>query len=171
MGQATWGESLECNYCNVGVAAITREGQDNALKIFCQIQEQLIVEEESVGVDYVSLTGTKPENTKCKDFATLPPCYFRFVRPVAPQYTAERLRYYMATNLVLNTNKGITIRQGAGRVIKMNKALPCLPCLKHKEGSPMTIPATNAKYVDIKLCTIVLNAVNICVSTAFCASV
>ena len=39
-GQTTWGKSHEgtslgCKFCNTGVAAITREGQDNVSKSFC----------------------------------------------------------------------------------------------------------------------------------------
>ena len=41
---------------------------------------QLIVEEKVVGVEHVSLTGTKPGNARGMDFATLSPCYFRFVK-------------------------------------------------------------------------------------------
>ena len=53
----------------------------------------------------------------------------------------------------------------------MNKTLPYLPCPKHKEGLPMAMTATTGKYLDIEFCTIVLNAVNVCVSTAFYAFV
>jgi hypothetical protein len=77
---------------------------------------QLIMNEEAVGVAYVSLASTKPGLKRGKDFTTLSPCYFRFVGLVAPQDAAERLRRYMTTNMVLNTDKGITIEQGVHRV-------------------------------------------------------
>ena len=135
------------------------------------IKWRKIVEEEVEGTDFVSLTGTKPGKARGRDFPALSPCYFRFVRLVAPQDAAERLRRYMNTNMVLNTDKGITIEMGVGRVIDMNECLPYLPCLKHKEGSPTEMTAMNVKYTEIELCTIVLNAVNLRTSTAYFASV
>ncbi len=57
------------------------------------------------------------------------------------------------------------------RVIEMNETLPCLPCLKHKEGAPTAIFTMNIKYTEIELCIIVLNAVNLTVSTAYYAAV
>ena len=54
----------------------------------------------------------------------------------------------------------------------MNQAIPYLPCPKHKkQGPPSATTATNVKYSDIELYTIVLNAVNVHVSTAFYALV
>ena len=91
---------------------------------------QLVVEEKVVSVDYVSLTGTKLGLARGRDFVALYPFYFWFAKLVAPQDTAERLCCYMMTNMVLNTDTGITIEMGAGRVIEMNNALPYLPCLK-----------------------------------------
>ena len=105
------------------------------------------------------------------DFGSLSPCYFRLVKLVAPFDAAERLRRYMTTNMVLNTKKGITIEMGVAHVVEMNKALPYLPCLKHKEGAPAAMAALNVKYTEIELCIIVLNAVNLTVSTAYYASV
>ena len=81
------------------------------------VKWQLIVKEEVRGVDYVSLTGTKPGLVRTMDFGSLSPCYFRFVKLVAPINSAEWLRRYMTTNMVLNTNKGITIEMDVGRVI------------------------------------------------------
>ena len=80
------------------------------------------------------------------DFSSLSPCYFRFVKLVAPFDAAERLRRHMTTNMVLNTEKGITIEMGIARVVEMNEALPYLPCLKHKEGAPTAMAAMNTKY-------------------------
>ena len=105
------------------------------------------------------------------DFTSLSPYYFRFVKLVVPIDSAERLRRYMTTNMVLNTEKGITIKMSVARVVDMNKALPYFPCLKHKEGAPAAISAMNTKYTEIELCTIVLNAVNLTVSTAYYAAV
>ena len=70
------------------------------------------------------------------DFSSLSPCYFRFVKLVAPFDAAERLRCYMTTNMVLNTDKGITIEMGVARISEMNEVLPYLPFLKHKERAP-----------------------------------
>jgi hypothetical protein len=112
------------------------------------VKWQLIVEEEVNGVDFVSLTGTKPGIARGRDFPALSPCYFRFVKLVAPQDAAERLRRYMNTNMVLNTEKGITIEMGVGRVIEMNNALTFLPCVKHKEGAPPAMTAMNVKYTE-----------------------
>ena len=78
---------------------------------------QLTVEEEVVGVDYVSLTGTQLGLARGRDFAILSPCYFSFVKLVAPQDTAERLHHYITTNMVLNTEMDITIEMGVMRVI------------------------------------------------------
>ena len=58
-----------------------------------------------------------------------------------------------------------------GRVIKMNDALPYLPCLKHKEGAPTTMTAMTVKHTEIELCTLVLNAINLCTLTAFYTSI
>jgi hypothetical protein len=135
------------------------------------VKWQLIVEEEVNGVDYVSLTGTKPGIARGRDFTALNPCYYRFVKLVAPQDAAERLKRYMNTNMILNTEKGITIEMGVGRVIELNDALPYLPCLKHKEGAPTEMTAMNVKYTEVELCTIVLHAVNLRTSTAYYASV
>jgi hypothetical protein len=135
------------------------------------VKWQLIVEEEVNRADYVSLTGTKPGMVRGRDFPALPPCYFRFVKLVAPQDAAERLKRYMNTNMILNTEKGITIEMGVGRVIELNDALPYLPCLKHKEGAPAEMAAMNVKYTEVELCTIVLHAVNLRTSTAYYASV
>ena len=136
------------------------------------VKWQLIFKEEIGGVDSVSLTGTKSGLIRNMNFSSLSPCYFRFVKLVAPFDAAEWLRLYMMTNMVLNTDKGITIEMGVGaRVIKMNEALPYLPCLKHKEGAPAAMFAMNMKYTEIKLYTIVLNAVNLTVLTAYYAAV
>ena len=135
------------------------------------VKWQLILKEEIGGIDYVSLTGTKPRLVRTMDFGSLSPCYLRFVKLVAPFDAAERLRRYMTTNMVLNTEKGITIKMGVARVVEMNEALPYLPCLKHKEGAPAAMSSMNIKYTDIELCTIVLNAVNLTVSTAYYAAV
>ena len=48
------------------------------------VKWQLILKEEVGSVDYVSLTGTKPGLVRTMDFSTLSPCYFRFVKLVAP---------------------------------------------------------------------------------------
>jgi hypothetical protein len=48
------------------------------------VKWQLIVDEEAVGVVYVSLTGVKPGNSRGKDFSTFNPYYFRYVKLVAP---------------------------------------------------------------------------------------
>ena len=78
----------------------------------------------------------------------------------------------MTTNMVLNTEKSITIKICGGRVIEMINALLYLPCLKHKEGSPTVMTVRNVKYTEIERCTIVLNAVsNLRTSTTFYASV
>ena len=135
------------------------------------VKWQLIMKEEIGGVDYVSLTGTKPGLIRAMDFSSLSPCYFCFVKLVAPFNAAEWLRRYMTTTMVLNTDKGITIEMGVARVIEMNEALPYLPCLKHKEGAPATMSAMNIKYTEIELCSIVLNAVHLTVSTAYYAAV
>jgi hypothetical protein len=41
----------------------------------------------------------------------------------------------MATHMILNNKKGVTIKQGVGRVIDINETLPGAPCLKHKEAT------------------------------------
>ena len=79
-------------------------------------------------MNYAALTGAKPGFARGRDFVSLSLCYFRVVKLVAPQDAAEQIRCYMAANLVLNTKKGITIKMGVGRVIKMNDVLPYLPC-------------------------------------------
>ena len=66
------------------------------------------MKEEVVGVDYISLTGVKSKRSRDKNFTTLNPCYFRFVKLVASQDTAYHLRRYMAANMILGTDKGIT---------------------------------------------------------------
>ena len=91
------------------------------------VKWQLILKEEIGGTDYVSLTGTKPGIVRTMDFSSLSPCYFRFVKLVAPFDAAERLRRYMTTNMVLNTEKGITTEMGVACVVEMNEALPYLP--------------------------------------------
>ena len=118
-------------------------------------------------MDYVSLTGTKPGRIKTRDFGPLSPCYFHFVKLVAPQDSTEQLRHYITTNMVLNIDKDVTIKMGAGRVIEMNNTLPYLPCLKYKEGVPTVMSAMNTKYTEIELCTTVLNAANLTVLTAY----
>ena len=60
---------------------------------------------------------------------------------------------------------------GVGRVVETDKALHDLPCLKHKEGAPAAMFGMNIKYTEIELCTIVLNAVNLTVLTAYYAAV
>ena len=93
------------------------------------------------------------------DFSSLSACYFRFVELVAPFDTAERLHRYVSTNMVLNTDKGITIEMVIGQVIEMNENLPYLPCLKHKEGAPTAMSEMNTKHTEIERCTIVLTGV------------
>ena len=90
---------------------------------------QLIPKEKIGGVDYVPLTGTKPGLVRTTDFNSLSPCYYHFVKPGAPFDAAERLRRYMTTNMVLHTDKGITIEMRVVHVIDMNTTLPYLPCL------------------------------------------
>ena len=58
------------------------------------VKLQLVVEEEAVGVDYVSLTGAKPGNSRGKEFSALNPCCFTFLELVAPQDAAKRLNRY-----------------------------------------------------------------------------
>jgi hypothetical protein len=99
------------------------------------------------------------------DFGLLSSCYFRFVKLVAPFDAAERLRRYMATNMILNTEKGITIKMGVARVVEMNEALPHLPCLKHKKGVPTVL-----SVINIKVCAIFKNAVNLTTPTALYAA-
>ena len=60
---------------------------------------------------------------------------------------------------------------GVTGVMELNEALPYLPCLKHKEGSPTAMSAMNTKYVEFKLCTIVFNAVNLTTLATFYAAV
>ena len=55
------------------------------------VKWQLIVKEEVGGVDYVSLTGTKPGLISAMDFSSLSPCYFCFVKLIAPIDSSERL--------------------------------------------------------------------------------
>ena len=88
------------------------------------IKWQLIVEEEVVGVKNVSLTGTQPGLVRGRDFTSFSSCYFRFVKLVTPQDAAECLCRYMTIKMVLNTEKGITTKQGLARFIEMNKVLP-----------------------------------------------
>ena len=90
---------------------------------------------------------------------------------MAPQDVAERLHYYMTTQMVLNTEKEITIEEGIVRVVNMNDTFPFLPCLKHSEGSPTSMSIMNTDCTKIKLRTILLNAVNLCTLAAFYASV
>ena len=78
------------------------------------------MKEEVRDIDYVSLTGTKPKFVRDVDFGSLSLCHFRFVKLVAPIDSAERLRRYMTTNMVLNTDKGITIKMGVARGIELN---------------------------------------------------
>ena len=109
------------------------------------VKWQLIVEEEVVGVDYVSLTGTKQRLTTGRDFTSLPPCYFRFVKIIAPQDAAERNYFYMVTNIFFSIEKGITIEMGVGCGIEMTNILLSLQCLTHKEGPPTEMTLMNAK--------------------------
>ena len=76
------------------------------------------MKEEVAGTDYVSLTGKKPGLARGRDFAALSPCYFRFVKLVAPKDAAERLCQYMTTSMVSNTEKGINIEQSVVRSFK-----------------------------------------------------
>ena len=90
------------------------------------VEWQLTVEEQGVGMNYISLTGTTLGLTRGRDFTPQYSCYFRFVKLVTPQDTAEWIRRYMTTNMMLNTKNGITIEMGVGCVIEMNDALPYL---------------------------------------------
>ena len=83
------------------------------------------------------------------------------------QRRVDRLCGYMTTNMVLNTDKGITIKQGVGCVIEMNKNFPYLPCLKQKECSPASMTAINTEFTSLELCTIDLNVVHLCNLTAY----
>ena len=95
-----------------------------------------IVKEECEQESYVSLTGTGPGTICGKVFDAVRPCYFRFLRLFCAQDSAERARRYITTNVVINLEKGLSVEQGIGRMIELNKTLPYLPCLKHKENSP-----------------------------------
>ena len=107
---------------------------------------QLIAEEEVAGVDCVSLTGTEPGLARGGDFSSLSSCYVPFVKLVAPKDVAERIHCYVTTDLVVNTEKGITTEMSVGRVIEMNNSLPHLPCLGHKEGALTVMTVINIKY-------------------------
>ena len=131
------------------------------------VEWQLTVKDEIGGVDYISLTGTKPGIIMTMDFGSLSPYYFCVLKLVVPIDAAERLRRYMTTNMVLNTDKGIDINMGVRRVIETNNTLPYLPWLKHTEGAHTVIFAMHIKYTEIKLCTIVLNTVNLIVLTVY----
>ena len=103
------------------VCTLQKDTVDYFKKIFLPtlpVKWQLIVWEEVVGVDYVLLTGTKQGPTRGRDFTSLSPCCFCSLN------LAEQLWCYMATNMVLNTKKGIIIEMGVGHVIEMNNSLP-----------------------------------------------
>ena len=70
---------------------------------------------ESGGLDYVSLTGTKPGLARGRDFAALSPANSVLSSSLQHnmQLNAQVCRY-MTTNMVLNIEKGITIKQGVG---------------------------------------------------------
>ena len=110
------------------------------------VKWQWIVKEQALGVDHVSLTRGTSGRARSKDFTTSRPCYFIFAKFVAPQDAAEVLGRYMTTKMVLNMVKHITIKQGVRRVTKMDKALSYHPYLKHKEGLPTVMTATNLEY-------------------------
>jgi hypothetical protein len=61
----------------------------------------------------------------------------------------------MTTNVVFNTNKGVTSKQGVWYVITMKDTLPYLPALNYNKGSSMAILQMNVEYSDIELCAIV----------------
>ena len=72
---------------------------------------RVIVKEECEGVNYVSLSGTRPGVIRGKVFDAIRPCYFRFMRLFCAQDSAERARRYITTNVVINLEKYITVEQ------------------------------------------------------------
>ena len=130
-----------------------------------------IVKEECEQDNYVSLTGTRPGNIRGKVFDAIRPCYFRFLRLFCAQDSAERARRYITTNVVINLDKGLTVEQGVGRMIELNKTLPYLPCLNHKENSPEDWPAQNKEFSEVEMCSHVLFAMSFKVQTTYFAMV
>ena len=56
-------------------------------------------------------------------------------------------------------------------MIKLNKTLPYLPCLKHKENSPEGWPAQNNEFIEVEMCSHVLFAMSFKLQTTYYAMV
>ena len=104
----------------------------------------------------MSLSGTRPGVIWGKVFDAISPCYFRFMRLFCAQDSAERARRCITTNLVINLEKDLTMEQGIGRMVELNKTLPYLPCFKHKIYSPDGWTAQNKKFSEVEMCSHVL---------------
>ena len=128
---------------------------------------RVIVKEECEGVNYVSLSGTRPGVIRGKVFDAIRPCYFRFMRLFCAQDSAERAGRYITTNVVINLEKGLTVEQGIGRMVELNKTLPYLPCFKHKLDSPDGWTAQNKEFSEVEMCSHVLFAMRFKVKTTY----
>ena len=119
----------------------------------------------------MSLSGTRPGIIRGKVFDAICPCYFCFMRLFCAQDSAERARRYITTNVVINLEKGLTVEQGIGRMVELNKTLPYLPCFKHKLDSPDGWTAQNKEFSEVEMCSHVLFAMRFKVQTTYYAMV
>ena len=119
----------------------------------------------------MSLSGTCPGVIRVKVFDAISPCYFRFMQFFCAQDSAERARRYITTNFLINLEKGLTVEQGIGRIVELNKTLPYLPCFKHKLDSPDGWTAQNKEFSEVEMCSHVLFGVSFKVQTTYYAMV
>ena len=88
---------------------------ENLLAPDLVVNWQEIIALECMGVDYVSLSGTKPGVARGKVLGAITPCYFASMCLFCCQDSAERVRHYLITTMFQSIDFGINIGQGMTR--------------------------------------------------------
>ena len=64
----------------------------------------------------------------------------------------------------------VTIMQQCSRLEDMNAMIQYLPCLKHREGSPVKMPTMNKLSSELEMCTNLIATLSMKMSTMYYAS-
>ena len=128
-----------------------------------------IVEEQCDSAEFVNLNGVKKTTKRGRTFAALPACYKQVMLWSTTADAAERHRRYLSTTIKVPWPK-VKVAQGIARCVVLNDLTKYLPTLKSQEGSPASLPRLDKPYSELEMCTFVLSALPMSLSTAYWAS-
>jgi len=128
-----------------------------------------ILKQECDSADYIDHLGIQITSApRGRTFEALVPCYYKMVLLVATQDAAERMKRYLQTTVKLGDT--VRIVQLFSRMKDLNDMMKYLPCLKHIEGLPANLPTMNVPFSELDMCTNIIGALPVPMSTAYYAS-